>query len=320
MSQIGIRAINISWATGCTPNQYEESIIEEIYENGSILIAAAGNGSTCGGPANLVYPSAYDRVISVTSIGENDNHEQIFGDSNSTHQHNSTVDLCAPGYNVPLSIAPGFYMTSDGTSFAAPLVTGTIGLMLSIKPCLSFEEIREILRISSDDIYALNPSYVNLLGSGRLNSGEALRLTEMYKCGAGFETFEPSLFSPCNSVSSNATNSTKDLIHLSDHALREIDNIMNSRPSSESPNSIPAPLIAEVNLHPNPSLESATLYSNISAPMKLVIFNMHGSIVETHDLPSGKNNMSISLNQKGVYTLKIINNNRQAWFRRFIKL
>jgi hypothetical protein len=170
----GAKVINMSWASSCSYNSYCQSVIDEIYNNGVVLVAAAGNGGTCGGPSNLVYPSAYNHVISVTSIGSLDNHENIIGDPGSTHQHNATVDIAAPGYNVALSNSPGNYFTSNGTSFASPIVTGTIGLMLSVNPCLTPDQVETILKETAVNIDALNPNYIGLLGAGRLNAAAAV--------------------------------------------------------------------------------------------------------------------------------------------------
>ena len=175
-SYAGAKVINLSWTSGCGFNQYFQDAINEVYDNGTFVVAAAGNGFTCGEPSALVYPSAFDNVFSVTSIGESDNHERVIGNPNSTHQHNATVDLCAPGYDVPISAAPAWHLFGTGTSYAAPFVTGTVGLMLSVNPCLSNWEIEQILKQSSDDIYALNQGYVGLLGAGRLNAEHAVSL------------------------------------------------------------------------------------------------------------------------------------------------
>ena len=169
----GYKVINLSWASGCTYNYYAQLAIDEVWNNGTFIVASAGNGSTCGGPDNLVYPAAYNHVFSVTSVGQNDSH---ISQNGSTHQHNSTVDICAPGYNVPLSAAPGWYSYSSGTSFAAPYVSGTIALMLSVNPNITNSEIDSILRITAVDIYSINPQYLGKLGSGRLNSAEAVRI------------------------------------------------------------------------------------------------------------------------------------------------
>ena len=172
----GYKVINMSWASGCQFNSYVQDVINTVYENGSFLVAAAGNGSTCGGAENLVYPASYDHVFSVTSIGPSDNHEKIIGNSASTHQHNVAVDISAPGYDVYVSPAPGWNIISSGTSYATPLVSGTVALMLAVNPCLSNEDIEYILKTSAVFIDDLNPDYAGLLGDGRLDAGAAVEM------------------------------------------------------------------------------------------------------------------------------------------------
>jgi hypothetical protein len=174
----GVRVINISWASGCSANPYYQSVIDEVYNNGTVIIAAAGNGATCGGPENLVYPASFDNVISVTSIDANDQHQPVPNDPNSTHQHNDKVDLSAPGYNVALSINNNQYMTGNGTSFAAPYVTGTVGLMLSVNPCLTPAEVEYILKQTTDDISSNNQSFIGRIGVGRLNASAAVQMAQ----------------------------------------------------------------------------------------------------------------------------------------------
>ncbi len=175
-SYAGYDIINISWTSGCFYNQIMQDIINEAYGNGSFIVAAAGNGSTCGGADQLVYPASLDHVFSVTSIGATDNHQKIIGDPLSTHQHNAAVDLSAPGYNVAISAAPGWYLTSSGTSFAAPQVSGTVALMLSVNPCLSNLDIENILKNSSQNIDTTNPNYVGKIGTGRLDAAAAVAM------------------------------------------------------------------------------------------------------------------------------------------------
>jgi subtilisin family serine protease len=194
LSYAGVRVINMSWAAGCYNSSYVQAIVDEVYNNGTILVAAAGNGSTCNGASTglpygtaLVYPAAHDNVIAVSSVGPWDNHEDVIGDPLSTHQHNSSVDLTAPGYDVALTVAPGWYLYGSGTSFAAPYVTGTIGLMLSVNPCLTPQDVQEILSDTAVNIDAQNPNYIGQLGAGRLDASEAVRIAEElgWGCGVG---------------------------------------------------------------------------------------------------------------------------------------
>lgn len=175
-SYAGYKVINLSWTSGCEFNTYVQDIINTVYDNGTFIVAAAGNGSTCGGAENLVYPASYENVFSVTSIGPNDNHEKTIGDPSSTHQHNAMVDICAPGYNVFVSPAPGWNLIASGTSYAAPLVSGTVALMLSANPCISNDDIEYILKSSSVFIDNINPEYAGLLGEGRLDAGAAVEM------------------------------------------------------------------------------------------------------------------------------------------------
>ena len=170
----GAHVINASWAAGCTYSEYYQGVINEVLNNGSIIVAAAGNGSTCGGPNNYVYPASFDGVISVSSVGPNYNHERVVGDVNTTHQHNDKVTICAPGYDVPMIRPNNQYITGNGSSFAAPIVSGTIALMLSVNPCLTLETILEILDETSRSLDETNPQYSGKLGFGLIDAGLAV--------------------------------------------------------------------------------------------------------------------------------------------------
>lgn len=178
----GVKVINMSWASGCSSNDYCQSVIDEIYSNGVILVASAGNGGTCGGPTNLVYPSAYNHVISVTSIGSDDSHEKYNSSTGTyvTHQHNATVDISAPGYTVPVCISGNNFNYLNGTSFASPFVSGTIALMLDVNPCLNPDDVEFILKQSSTNIDAINPNYIGIIGAGRLNAAAAVAMAKEY--------------------------------------------------------------------------------------------------------------------------------------------
>jgi hypothetical protein len=178
-SYAGADVINISWTSGCFYSQIAQDAINEAYNNGTFIVAAAGNGTTCGSADALVYPAAYANVFAVTSVGPTDNHERIINDATSTHQHNLAVDLSAPGYDVAISAASTWYLNSSGTSFAAAYVSGTVGLMLSLNKCITNADIEMILKNSSQNIDALNPLYAGKIGQGRLDAQAALLLASL---------------------------------------------------------------------------------------------------------------------------------------------
>ncbi len=176
----GAKVINVSWTSGCYDNTYSQMVIDEVYNNGTVVVVAAGNGSTCGGPSNLVYPAAHNHVIAVSSVGPFDNHERTIGNPTTTHQHNSSVDLCAPGYDVALTVQAGWYLTGNGTSFAAPYVSGTVALMLAVNPCLTPDDVEFILKQTAFNIDAINPLYAGSLGAGRLDAFAAVQMASIY--------------------------------------------------------------------------------------------------------------------------------------------
>ncbi len=200
MSQSNIEVINGSWGQSNYFVQTHKNLVDEIYSNGTVLIFAAGN--TPNNTTNF-YPAAYDNVISVTSIHHKDFMQPAYDNSGNfignvlrkkdthdsswvwqqkkdgSHNHTYSVDIAAPGYDVPILGAFGVgYGTSNGTSNAAPQVTGTIGLMKSVNNSLSVEEIVSILKITSANIYQIpeNANYIDKLGAGRLDAGKAVEM------------------------------------------------------------------------------------------------------------------------------------------------
>lgn len=170
----GADIINVSWTSGCFYSQIEQDVMTEVHAQGAFVIASAGNGNTCGYANAHVYPASYGHVFSVTSVGPSNNHERYIGDNTSTHQHNDSVDLAAPGYDVAISPAPGWYLNSSGTSFAAAYVSGTVALMLAANECMSNVEIEAILKSTAFPINNLNTPYAGLIGAGRLDAYQAV--------------------------------------------------------------------------------------------------------------------------------------------------
>jgi hypothetical protein len=79
---------------------------------------------------------------------------------------------------VPITAAPGWYLTGSGTSYASPIVAGTVGLMIAANPCLTNIEIEYILKNTSVFIDNLNPAYAGLIGEGRLNAAAAVEMAK----------------------------------------------------------------------------------------------------------------------------------------------
>ncbi len=334
LSYNGARVINISWSVGCGYNSYYQAIIDEVYNNGTIVVAAAGNGSTCGGPEALVYPAALDHVIAVSSVGPNDNHERTIGNPATTHQHNKSVDICAPGYDVALTVAPGWYLTGNGTSFAAPYVTGTIGLMLSIKPCLTYEDVLEILQATAVNIDHLNPEYAGKLGAGRLDAGAALAYTYDIAChgpnggnnGNGGNGGNPHAGNgddgnnghgndngnndPSNPGQGNGNNNGSDDGSGDGRRLTGTDDGSDFFFDE-----------FEAKVFPNPTSGAATVTWNNDQALNIQVISLNGSVIANSELPSGTNRYSLDLQEPGMYMINLTDTNGQPlWTDKVIKL
>lgn len=69
-------------------------------------------------------------------------------------------DISAPGKGIYSSYPRGGFKSFDGTSMAAPIVTGTIALMKSIKKDLTVVQARNVLYKTGSDVYGFMPPMV----------------------------------------------------------------------------------------------------------------------------------------------------------------
>lgn len=136
--------------------------LQYIHDSGSLHFNSAGNGSTAN-PARQVF----EQTLLVANTDSNDVKS---GSSN----WGTGIDLAAPGSSI-LSTVPGnAYDTKSGTSMAAPNAAGVAALIWSANPTWNSYQVAAQLLATADNIDAVNPSYVGLLGAGRVNSYRAL--------------------------------------------------------------------------------------------------------------------------------------------------
>lgn len=164
--QLRVDVINIS-QQGSDSYEYRQAINEAIAA-GIVVVAAAGNR---GGEARPPYPASYRDVIAVGMSDINDQpHPQ------SQFHPDLQVAVGAPGVKVLAANPSGPQGQSwemvDGTSYAAPLVSATVALMLERDPKLKPAEVKRRLQASADPPAAATPD--KQLGFGIVNPYRAL--------------------------------------------------------------------------------------------------------------------------------------------------
>jgi subtilisin family serine protease len=181
---IGAKVINVSWG-GYQYSQALKDAIDAAGQKGVLFAAAAGNDSS-DNDQNPFYPASYecDNIIAVMATDQDD---QIAWFSN---YGAASVDIAEPGAEI-ISTTPtsrtrtmsrlglnANYATTNGTSMAAPHVSGAAALVWSQYPSLSSQVVRQILLQTADRTL---PGLC--LSRGRVNVHNALEIIPKGKSG-----------------------------------------------------------------------------------------------------------------------------------------
>ncbi len=162
----GADVINVSMGATLPAGTLTAAVIEAELA-GAIVVSAAGNDQTDNPPR---YPAGSAPALGI-GVAATDSADVRAPWSN----FGTFVALTAPGVNVTSTLPGGLYGSASGTSFAAPLVSGTLALMKSRAPAATNAQLRQALLNSTDDISAQNPDIFGALGSGRLNALRAVQ-------------------------------------------------------------------------------------------------------------------------------------------------
>lgn len=119
-----------------------EKIMNYAYNNGVLLIAAAGNG---GQNSNVEYPAAYDSVMAVGAT----NTKNQLSDFCSTGKE---MEIVAPGEQIKAASSFGGEIVTNGTSMSVPLVVGVASRLWEIDLEKSNKFIRGLLDDSANYI------------------------------------------------------------------------------------------------------------------------------------------------------------------------
>jgi len=154
----GARIINMSFGgTEISPVLTES--IAYAARKGIVTVVAAGNE----GADTPSYPAATAPNISVAATDQGDHR-------GSYSNYGDWIVISAPGSGIWSTFWAGqsSYRIDNGTSMAAPHVSGVIALMLSMRPNLTIAEITSILKMTADPVPEPGS------GAGRVNAAKAV--------------------------------------------------------------------------------------------------------------------------------------------------
>lgn len=154
----GAHVVNMSWGGGGFSN-YGQNVCNYAWNQGTILVAAAGNNNQ----STVFYPAGYNNVIAVASTTPTDA-------KSSFSQFGTWINISAPGSNIRSTYATSDYSSISGTSMASPHVAGLLGLMRSAAPSATNNALINCLYSGADNINAANPNFIGQLGVGRINA------------------------------------------------------------------------------------------------------------------------------------------------------
>ncbi len=189
----GANVINLSvaWPPGLDPGPVVSEAIAYAAKAGAVIVAGTGNNSR----NKICYPAAYDEVIAVgaTRLDRARAYYSNYGYKLEIMAPggNNYLDLNLDGYPDGIlqeTFQPRYHNSSSGeiladpssfgyeflhgTSMATAIVTGVVGLMISIDPGLDLIDIRNILYNTATD---LGPAgWDKEYGYGLINAGEAV--------------------------------------------------------------------------------------------------------------------------------------------------
>lgn len=133
--------------------EFWDQLFDIAYQKNVVIVLAAGNDNLVIG---LDPMSRSNKTIKVSAVGQ-DNEKAAF----SNYGENSTIS--APGVGIYSSVPNNRYDYMSGTSMASPVVAGSVALIKSVNPSLSFNQIVDLMQTTGIPVDPSNGEVGNIL-------------------------------------------------------------------------------------------------------------------------------------------------------------
>ncbi len=185
----GADVISNSWGGGLPTTIMEDAIDKAITQGrngkGCIVVFSSGNGSS----STVGYPARYRPEI--LAVGNMRN----TGLRNSSSNYGAKLDLVAPGTSILSTVPTNGTGLKTGTSMSCPHVSGVAALLLSIKPCLTVNQVNDIIESTAQKARTSTYTYTNTagrpngtwnieMGYGLLDAYAAVKKAQSMSCSA----------------------------------------------------------------------------------------------------------------------------------------
>ncbi|KPJ52828.1 hypothetical protein AMJ39_06780 [candidate division TA06 bacterium DG_24] len=159
------RIINLSLGMQLTSPVLQEALAYA-RDAGCLIVCTAGN-TVSPNPEYMPAASPHTYAVAATDTLDVKAPFSNYGD---------LVSLTAPGVDIYSAFSDDLCARWDGTSMAAPFISGTAALVWALAPGLAHDEVMDIVLDAAVDIDSLNASFAGQLGAGRLDAAQALSI------------------------------------------------------------------------------------------------------------------------------------------------
>ena len=176
--------VNNSWGGGSALNEFYRPMVQSWRAADIFPVFSAGNTGPNG---TVKTPANYPESFAVAATDVNDVLAAFSSRGPGPFAGVLKPDIAAPGVSVRSAVPSGGYSAFNGTSMAAPHVSGVIALLKQVAPQMTIDQIEEVLKYTAkpmtNSTYPTSPNFG--YGHGIVN---AINVIESYKNGLGTVT------------------------------------------------------------------------------------------------------------------------------------